>query len=130
MDEIKNLNNAEQGTNEPQAPTKKHRKIQLRAPIAFVDAPEEKEPETTENAADGETQPAEKPKKGKLKKFLRGVSTAGLIIGTGLVAAGSYLKGKKDAEENQRLKELKEELENQEPDEAEAEPKEESDEED
>ena len=130
MDENKTLNNAEQGTNEPQAPAKKHRKIQLRAPITFVDASEEKEPEATENAADGETQPAEKPKKGKLKKFLRGISTAGLIIGTGLVAAGSYLKGKKDAEENQRLKELEEELENQEPDEAEAEPKEESDEED
>lgn len=73
---------------------KTRRKLKLQSPIAIVRVPKKVK---SEAAAEENPETDEEPEtahESKLKKVARGAAVVGLAIGTGLVALGSYLKGK------------------------------------
>ena len=82
----------EETTGEPEVKTR--RRLKLQSPITIVRIPKKVKPEAAaEETPETDAEP-ETAHESKLKKVARGAAVVGLAIGTGLVALGSYLKGK------------------------------------
>lgn len=82
----------EETTGEPEVKTR--RKLKLQSPITIVHVPKKVKPEAAAEEPPETDEEPETAHESKLKKVARGAAVVGLAIGTGLVALGSYLKGK------------------------------------
>lgn len=79
-------------TGNPEVKTR--RKLKLQSPITIVRVPKKVKPEAAAEETPETDEEPETAHESKLKKVARGAAVVGLAIVTGLVALGSYLKGK------------------------------------